>query len=62
MSSSYCTVAQIYGLVECDEEGVTIFEGNGRRGREEVISYAAFFFFVIAFRDDTKKGCLRDKG
>ena len=61
MSSSYCTLAQIYGLVECGEEGVTIFEGNGRRGREEVISYAAFFF-VIAFRDDTKKGCLRDKG
>ena len=43
MSSSYYTLAQIYGLVEYGEEGVTIFEGNGRRGREEVISYAAFF-------------------
>ena len=40
-------------MVECGEEGVTVFEGNGRRGREEVISYAAFFF-VIASRDDTK--------
>ena len=47
MSSSYCTLAQIYGLVECGEEGVTIFEGNGRRGREEVISYAAFFFLSL---------------
>jgi len=55
MCSSYYTLAQIYCLVECGEEGVTIFEGNGRsRGREEVIFYAAFFF-VIAFRDDEKK-------
>ena len=54
MSSSNYTLAQIDGLVACGEEGVTIFEGNGRRGREEVISNAAFFF-VIAFRDDTKK-------
>ena len=55
MSSSYYTLAQIYCLIECGEEGVTIFEGNGRRGRKEVIFYAAFFFFVIAFRDDRKK-------
>lgn len=42
MSSSYYTLVQIDGLVDCGKEGVTVFEGNGRRGREEVVSYAAF--------------------
>ena len=45
---------KFHSWVWSSQEGGTTFEGDGRRGREEVVSYAACFGSLYCAMIDTK--------